>query len=153
MNVLVADPKAAADLLTTQLKFAYDLFLAAEAEVRSTERWLLVTLGAMYSYLATKAHAAFPPPLRRVAWYSPAFIVVFAGIRALGLGLRQWQLLEWLKTTEKGGWSQVDRTWTVTATATGFYVVLAVATFVIAYRMTRPSSGEPEDSSSYWIGE
>ena len=139
--------EAAAKFLTTESKFVQDLFQAAEVEVRSTERWLLIALGAIYSYLATKARTEVPQPLRKLAWYSPTFIVVFAGIRAFGLGFRQWQVLNWLAQTETsvlgangGGWAQSKHPWIVTATATGFYVILALATFIIARLMSRPEN-------------
>ena len=130
--------------LTSESNFVYDMFQAAELEVRTTERWVLITLGAIYSYLATKAKTEVPQPLRRLAWYSPTFIVVFAGLRALGLGLRQGQILNWLQVVETkvlgpngGGWAQAKHLWVVTATATTFYLVLALATVIIARRMNR----------------
>lgn len=133
-----------ADFLTNESKFVYDMFQAAELEVRTTERWVLITLGAIYSYLATKAKTDIPPPLRGLAWYSPTFIVIFAGLRALGLGLRQGQILDWLKAAETrvlgpngGGWAQAKHLWVVTGTATTFYLVLALATVIIARRMNR----------------
>ena len=123
-----------------ELKFVYDLYLAAENEVRSTERWILVILGGIYSYLAAKGTPEVPLPVRRLAWYSPTFIVVFAGIRALGLGLRQKGVMDWLRANEPAtSWANSDHLFVVTATATFFYVGLAVATVLIANRMLTPS--------------
>jgi hypothetical protein len=139
--------QTAAEFLLKEVDFVSSLYQAAELEVRTTERYVLVTLGGIYSYLASKD---VPGRFRRPAWYVPTFVVVFAGLRALGLGLRQCQLLQWLKTTEaKALVGNVDAGWVqsftkgapiVAGTATAFYVVLTILTLVIAWRATRSSS-------------
>jgi len=132
------------DFLTKEAEFAFGLYQAAELEVRTTERYVLVALGGIYSYLATKS-GEIPLRFRRLAWYSPTFVVIFAGIRALGLGLRQAEVTRWLCMTEHKlspnavGWAKFthDSPWVVTATACAFYLVLAVVTILAAHLMSR----------------
>jgi hypothetical protein len=135
---------ATAGLLKDDVAFVYAFFQAAELEARQTERYVLVTLGGMYSYFATKE---IPDRLRRLAWYSPVLIVVFAAIRALGLMLRQEQLLNYLKhveqhfpyTADAPGWANwYARQPSVVALPTVlFYLLLFAITLFIARRMAR----------------
>ena len=91
-----------------------------------------------------------PARFRRLAWYAPTFVVVFAGIRALGLGLRQPQISLWLKQTESValgtqahmGWAVFFREQpSVVATTAGvFYLLLTILTATIAYRTTLKTS-------------
>jgi len=137
----------AVEFLTKEADFVYQLYQATELEVRSTERYVLIGLGGLYSYLATKT---IPDRFRKLAWYAPPFVVLFAGIRALGLGLRQKQLLEYLQVTEAKaleasgviGWAQsfTNGKPIVATTAAVFYVLLFILTVAIAYRMTSRSS-------------
>lgn len=46
-----------------------------------------------------------------LAWFAPSFVVVFAGIRALGLGWRQGALLSYLKRVEVDALPQTDAAW------------------------------------------
>src|SRR4051794_4067756 len=127
----------ALEFLTKESEFVYGLYQAAELEVRSTERYVLVTLGALYSYLATRAATDIPPRFRPLAWYTPVGLVVFAGIRALGLGLRQHWVLKWLERAETRvlprdgvpasvGWANFStcHPWVLSTVATIFYVFL-----------------------------
>jgi hypothetical protein len=153
----VALPQAAVELLTKEAEFVYNLYQTAELEVRATERYVLLGLGAMYSYLVTKS---IPDRFRSIAWYAPTFVVLFAGIRALGLGLRQKQLLQYLdKVTEArilqansaAGWAGNFRCGKayVAWTAGSFYVLLACMTIVLALRMTRkPPADKPAASET-----
>lgn len=130
------------------LDFVYSLFQAAELEARTTERYLLVTLGGMYSYLSTKE---IPARLSKMAWYAPALVTLFSAVRALGLLARQVDALNYLKLVEHQyplagnlhGWalrSSASPLPLLIVTATLFYVVLLVGTFAVARRMTRQAS-------------
>jgi hypothetical protein len=44
----------AVQFLTKETEFVYAFYQAAELEVRATERYVLIGLGGMYSYLATR---------------------------------------------------------------------------------------------------
>src|SRR5688572_4288501 len=102
---------AAAELFKQQIAFVYEFFQAAELEARATERYVLVALAGMYSYLASKE---IPRQFRRLAWYAPTLVTVFALFRALLLGWRQSQLLDYLMKVERRlplpsrvpGWAQ-----------------------------------------------
>jgi hypothetical protein len=97
----------------------------------------------MYSYLATKH---IPSQFRRLAWYAPTFVVVFAAVRALGLGLRQAQLMRFMATAEaKLLTSDSDVGWAksficgppyMSTTAGVFYIVLAAVTIAVAHHMS-----------------
>jgi len=135
--------KVAVDFLSTEAGFVYKLYEAAELEVRASERYVLIGLAGMYSYLATKG---VPAQFRSWAWYAPTFIVLFAAIRALGLGWRQGQLIRYLRDTEasvlgasaSAGWAHsfIAQKSIVAASAGIFYVLLLIATIIIARRMT-----------------
>ena len=128
------------EFLTKEADFAFNLYQAAELEVRATERYVLVGLAAMYSYLA----ATKDIPFRKYAWHAPTFVVVFAGIRALGLGYRQWGVVHYLQTVEAKvlcadaslGWAKFKQWPIVTLSAVLFYVLLLTFTIFIANRMT-----------------
>ncbi|HXH94338.1 MAG TPA: hypothetical protein VNN25_22365 [Thermoanaerobaculia bacterium] len=144
----IIDPTAA-DFLSKEATFVYDLYHAAELEVRLTERYVLLALGGIYSYLATTAAKEIPIRFRRLAWYAPTFVVVFAGFRALGLGFRQKEITEWLLRAEysahiakPAGWAQstVCGFPIMAATASVFYIVLTVTTGFLAHRMSRSDS-------------
>jgi hypothetical protein len=136
--------QVAAELFKQQATFVYDFFQAAELEARATERYVLVALAGMYSYLATKE---VPRQFRRLAWYAPTLVTVFAGIRALGLGWRQRQTLDYLIEMERRlpppnqvrGWGQwfTKQVPFVSISAGVFYVLLIILTLVIAHRMTK----------------
>jgi len=125
--------------LTKEAGFVYNLYQAAESEVRMTEGYVLVGLGGIYSYLATKKGRV---PFGRIAWFIPTFIVAFAGLRALWLGVRQAELLKYLEKIEANllqmnaslGWAtsfrQTGNFMSVTAGA--FYVLLLIVTIVVA---------------------
>jgi hypothetical protein len=133
------------DFVSNESKFVYDLYHAAELEVRLTERYVLLALGGIYSYLATTAAKEIPIRFRRLAWYAPTFVVIFAGLRAMGLGIRQKQIMAWLLRAENSslidqpGWAQSSVcTFPIMATTAGvFYIFLAVTTGFLAYRMSR----------------
>jgi hypothetical protein len=144
---VIVDPllsKEAVEFLTKEAEFVYAFYQAAELEVRATERYVLVGLGGMYSYLATRERSA---PFSRLAWYAPTFVVLFAAIRALGLGLRQAELLQYLKSGEvkvlgcagaSAGWAHsFTAGLPIVATTAGvFYMLLVGLTFAIGWRMT-----------------
>jgi hypothetical protein len=148
--------------LAKEAEFVYSLYQAAELEVRATERYVLIGLAAMYSYLA--ATSDIPRQFRNVAWYAPTFVVVFAGIRALGLGWRQAQLMRYLRDMEGqvlgsdacSGWAHsfLAQRSIVALSAGVFYFVLAIFTALIAYRMTKvtPPQPAPEGTSSQLKG-
>jgi hypothetical protein len=128
------------EFLTKELDFVFSLYQAAELEVRSTERWLLVALAALYSYLATKAARDITARFPRLAWWTPVALVTFAGIRAIALGLRQHYVMIWLQTAETTilppdfGWASFSESkpWIVSITVAVFYGALVLATTVIA---------------------
>lgn len=134
----------ATELLNSNIDFVYAFFQAAELEARQTERYVLVTIGAIYTYLTTKE---IPARFRQLAWYAPVLIVAFAAIRALGLMLRQMQLLDYLTEIETKfplpnqapGWAYwYGKQASVVAWPTAmFYLLLIVVTVVLAYRMRK----------------
>lgn len=135
--------QVAAELFKQQAIFVYEFSQAAELEARATERYVLVALAGMYSYLATKE---VPRQFRRLAWYAPTLVTVFAGIRALGLGWRQRQLLDYFDrdgkaTTAAEPGSRVGAVFRASALCFDFsgvfYVLLIILTLVIAHRMTK----------------
>ena len=135
----MAGAKSMTELLMSDMAFAQTFFQAAELEARETERYVLIALAAMYSYLATKE---IPPSLHRLAWYSPTLIVVFAGVRALALGCRQGKLLNYVASIQQSdgtqGWAVwFSKQWSSLTVATGlFYLTLLCITLIIARRMT-----------------
>ena len=108
------------------------------------ERYLLVALGGMYSYLATKK---IPQYYRRLAWYAPTLITALAAFRAFVLGLRQAQIWNYLKEVETQiplpsgvqGWAHWYKCQTpyVFITAVVFYALVLGSTLIIARRMTK----------------
>ena len=135
----------AADLLNQQVSFLYAFFQATELEARAMERYLLLALGGMYSYLATKE---VPQQYRGLAWYAPTGIAAFAALRAVVLAVRQAQIWRYIgEEVERQislpsgvqGWAHWynGQTPYVLITAAAFYVLVIVSTFVIARRMTR----------------
>ena len=134
------------DFVSNESKFVYDLYHAAELEVRLTERYVLLALGGIYSYLATTSAKSIPRRFNRLAWYAPTFVVIFAGFRAMGLGFRQKEIMHWLLRAENSslvglppGWAQSTVCgFPIMATTAGtFYIFLAVTTAILAYRMSR----------------
>lgn len=134
---------AAPELLKHNVTFVYAFFQAAELEARATERYVLVALGGMYSYLATQN---IPVDLGRLAWYAPALVAVFGAIRALGLLLRQGQLLDYLVEVDRRlplqggvpGWAQWSGTKlsVLALPAAVFYILLIGLTLFVARGMT-----------------
>jgi len=88
------------EFMQIDVKFAIELFQAAENEARETERFILIAIGAIYAYLTTKE---IPPNFKQVAWFSLPAIAIFAALRALGLMLRQRQVLKYLKSVTTSG--------------------------------------------------
>jgi len=134
--------RAAGKLLKQEATFVYDFFEATELEVRAMVRYVLVALGAMYSYLAT---TGIPLQYPRLAWYAPTLVTVIASIRALVLGHRQKKLLQYLMEMERrlpmpggvpgwAGWFYPKPSF-VAMTAIVFYVLLIASTLFIAYHM------------------
>ncbi len=129
--------EAGGELLKQEASFVLEFFQTAEHEARATERYVLIALGAIYSYLAAQK-GELPPG----AWYAPTFVVVVAFIRAVGLGYRQKQLLKYLQEMEGrltlpsgvSGWAE----WFsklppfIAISAGAFYVLLIVVTLVVA---------------------
>ena len=74
-----ASEQAAGDLLKQEVTFAYAFFQATEFEARTMERYVLIAVGAMYSYLATTKQIPLPYP--QLAWYAPTLVTVIASIR------------------------------------------------------------------------
>jgi len=170
MRVIIQSADAIS-FLTKEADFAWSLFQAAELEVRATERYVLVGLAGIYSYLASTK--TIPSRFQKVAWHAPTFVVVFAGIRALGLGVRQWQLMRYLRTLEgnvlcadvnvlcgnakalcpvaKIGWAHsfIGQRSIVALSAGLFYVLLATFTIFVAYQMTKKSGRQPPPPSDY----
>ena len=132
------------DILQADVAFATALYTAAEAEARQTERYLLIALGAMYAYLTTKD---IPQSLQKIAWYVPAIVTAFTGLRALGLGLRQHDLLKFLACM-KGGQSQFAIAFLsgpsyLAYTIGAFYITLFAASLAVALRVTGRLKGPP----------
>lgn len=95
-----ADSVPPLTFLIKQAEFAYELFAAAENEARSGERYLLVAVGGIYSYLLTHA-TDVARSFGCAPWLVPPILVVFAGVRAAVLAVRQAALLRYLKTLEE----------------------------------------------------
>jgi hypothetical protein len=133
----------ASELITQETAFVYKYFEAAELDARTTERHILIALGAIYSYLSAKAASLEVPGW---AWYAPTLVVLFAGIRAAGLAWRQRQLLDFLAKTESAflssdgypGWAQWYNAQKplIAVTAAVFYVLLVGVTLAIAVIMS-----------------
>ena len=131
--------QASVDFLKQEAAFVFEFFQTAEHEARATERWVLIALGAIYSYLATQK---IPSGLSVVAWYVPTFVAVAASVRAVGLGWRQYHLLRYLKKVERQvalpsqvpGWalSYTKAPPFIAISAVIFYAFLIVGTFAIA---------------------
>jgi hypothetical protein len=140
----LAQEASAAELLKQQSAFVYEFFQAAELEARATERYVLIALATMYSYLAANG-TAIPPQFRELAWCAPTLVTVFAGIRALGLGRRQKQMLDYLKEIEARlpppgeipGWAHwfSKQVPFVAISAGVFYLLLTALTVFVAYKM------------------
>jgi len=139
----------ASELLKQEVGFALDVFQAAELEARSTERYVLIALGGMDSYLATKQ---IPEPFRRLAWYAPSWLTAFAALRALALGWRQRQVIAYLYDLEcrvsltslAPGWAkgQLAQLPFVALSAVAFYGALLFVTLGVARRMTKVARAE-----------
>ena len=129
------------EFMQIDVKFAIELFQAAENEARETERFILLAIGAIYAYLTKE----IPNNFMQVAWFSPPAIAIFAAVRALGLMLRQRQVLKYLKSVEPSGLpdSRGLALWlsnqpSVLAVPMGiFYLFLIGITLAIAFVMGR----------------
>jgi hypothetical protein len=156
---MIIGPADTISFLTKEAEFAWSFYQAAELEVRATERYVLIGLAAMYSYLASTK--SIPRQFQKIAWHAPTFVVIFAGIRALGLGWRQYQLMRYLQALESRvlcgdvkvvcgevkilcadanvGWafSFIGQKSMVALSAGLFYVLLAIFTVFVAYQMTK----------------
>ena len=128
--------KLASELVRAEIAFVIRYFETAELEARTTERYVLLVLGAMYTYLA--AHVS---ELSRIAWFAPTLVVFFAAVRALGMGWRQGQILTFLKKLEgdlpvarMSGWAHwyKDQPPLITLSAAAFYIFLLAVTFGVA---------------------
>jgi hypothetical protein len=139
----------ATDFMQIDINFAIQLFQAAELEARETERFILLAIGAIYAYLTTKE---VPDKFKRVAWFSPPAIAIFAAVRALGLMLRQVQMLEYLRSLESCGLADsrglacwLSHQPPVLALPMGiFYLLLIGITLAIAIVMVRRKGVQPE---------
>jgi len=139
----------ATDFIQIDINFAIQLFQAAELEARETERFILLAIGAIYAYLTTKE---VPDKFKRVAWFSPPAIAIFAAVRALGLMLRQVHMMEYLNRVESSGLEDSQRLafWfshqpPLLALPMGiFYLLLIGITLAIAVVMVRRKGVEPE---------
>ena len=135
---------AGAKLLDQEVAFVFRFFEMAEREARATERYVLIGIGAIFSYLATQESVIEELPL--LVWYAPAFVVLMAWFRAVSLGFRQKQLMSYLKTleakltlpTRDSGWATyfTNQGPFVAVWAATFYLVLLLVTVVIAVIMT-----------------
>jgi hypothetical protein len=130
----------ASELTKAEIGFVIKYFESAEVEARTTERYVLVGLGAIYTYLA--AHVSDLP---RIVWFAPPLVVFFAAVRALGMGWRQGQILAYLKQVEselaitRTGWAKwyKDQPPFVAVSAASFYVFLLVVTLGVAIASRR----------------
>jgi hypothetical protein len=139
-------PAAEIALHAEQCKYLYQLFDADEKEVRQLERYLLVAIAAIFSFLVNQITKADYTNL----WYFPAFLTCIAGIRAGALGNRQRVWLRTLAEVEQRwatsvgseyrnngpGWASLYNrygSYAVTGSAMLFYVALLALTIFTGF--------------------